>query len=104
MDEQMEVKLRIPDEWREIIENYTREKNVDETTAIRMLAYEELKRYTLKLLSEGKITIRQAAKALGKSIWEIIDLAVELGYELGPTGEQVEKSLKHVEEYIKKIK
>jgi len=98
MEQQMEVKLRIPEEWKVIIDNYVREKRVDESTAVRMLAYEELKRYTLKLLSEGKITIWQAAKALGLTISEVIDLAAELGYELGPTEEQFEESLRYAEE------
>jgi len=34
----MEVRVKIPKEWKKIIENYTREKNVDESVAIRMLA------------------------------------------------------------------
>jgi len=94
----MEVKLEIPKNWKEIIENYVKENNVDEVTAIKKLAYDGLRRYTLKLLSEGKITIRQAAKALGVSLWEIIDLAKELGYELGPSKEQFEESLRYAEE------
>jgi len=97
----MEIGLRIPESWRDVIEAYARENNVDEKTALRMLTYEGIRKYVLKLYSSGEVSLSKAAEILGVSVHDVLRLAVKYGVEVGPTKEQAESGEKWAEKLLK---
>jgi len=93
-----ELRVKVPQALLKGVKCYASEVNVDEEVAVREMLQEGLKRRVLRLYSEGKISIWKAAKMLNVSHWEIIDLAKELGYEMGVKGKALEKAYKNLED------
>ena len=93
--------MRIPESWKDVIEAYAKEKNVDERTALRLLAYEGVRRYVLKLYADGEISLSKAAEILGVSVHDVMKLAVDYKVRVGPSGEQVRVGEKWAEKLLR---
>ena len=84
--------LRIPVALLELAERKSRDERTDRTTALRQWLYAGAEEYVLRLLSEGRLTLSQAAALMDWSVYHVQHLAKERGIELGATAEQYEKA------------
>jgi hypothetical protein len=84
--------LRIPVGLLELAELKGKDERTDKTTALRQWLYAGAEEYVLKMLSEGRLTLSQAAALMDMSVYDVQRLAGERGIELGATAEQYEKA------------
>jgi hypothetical protein len=87
------IPLRIPQYLDEFASLSAREDHTDKATALRQWLHQGATLRALKLVSEGRISLSYAALQLDSSVWDLLALAESYGIELGPTDEQVRKSL-----------
>ena len=84
--------LQIPHGLLELAERKGKEDRTDKATALRQWLYTGAEAYVLELLSEGRMTLSQAAELLDLSVYEVQRLAQEQGIEVGATEEQYERA------------
>ncbi len=84
--------LRIPAGLIELAELKSKEERTDKATALRQWLYAGAEEYVLKLLSEGRLTLSQAAAALEWSVYDVQRLAQKRGIDIGATAEQYERA------------
>ena len=96
------ITTRLSDEFVAGIKEIAEKEQVDTSTAIRKLLARAIsewkKEQVLEDLKSHKISIGQAAKECGISIWEIMDLAKEKKIDwMNYTEEDLERELKILE-------
>ncbi len=84
--------LRIPEEIINLAKLRSQDEYVDQATAIRQLLYLGAEEYVTRLVSQGRITINQAAKLLNTTIYDIYRIAEKHGLKLGASEQQRKKS------------
>ncbi len=86
--------MRISESLLELAELKGKEERTDKTTALRQWLYAGAEEYALELLSEGRLTLAQAAELLELSVYDVQRLARERGVEIGATASQYEEARK----------
>ncbi len=85
--------LRIPEGLLKLAELQSQEERTDKTTSLRQWLYASAEAYALKRLSEGRLSLSQAADLLDLSVYDVQCKAQELGIELGATVDQYQQAL-----------
>ena len=89
---------RMEKEVYNIIDKVVQEENLDKTSAMKMLIHEGWKEINLEkalqLYIEGKISVDKAAKILGTTINEMMNLISSRGIKSEETLEEYRKGLK----------
>ncbi len=85
--------LRIPEGLLKLAELQSQEERTDKTTSLRQWLYASAEAYALKRLSEGRLSLLQAADLLDLSVYDIQRKAQERGIELGATADQYHQAL-----------
>lgn len=79
------IGVRLDDELKRAVEDVMKQESVDKSTAVRMLAGEGYREWRLKRalrhLREGKVSIWQASKMAGRSLWDFTDIVKKEGIE-----------------------
>ncbi|MBI2564680.1 UPF0175 family protein [Candidatus Woesearchaeota archaeon] len=70
---------RLPARLVRAIKFRTKKEKVDESTALRQLLHLGVQEYTIKLYSEGKITLREAAELNELSVRDMLDILADHG-------------------------
>ncbi|MFH1721268.1 MAG: UPF0175 family protein [Candidatus Altiarchaeota archaeon] len=92
--------LRLPEEIIELVELRRKEKYVDKSTALRQLLYLGAEDYVLELYGQGRLSLGRAAELLGKSVYDIQQLArkrgvkTELNEEIIKTSRRTAKKIR----------
>ena len=86
--------LRIDENLLKIAELKSREEHTSKTTAIKQFLYSGVEEYLLKLCSQGRLSIGNAAEMLHKSIYDLQESAKQKGIELGITEKEYRNSKK----------
>jgi len=101
MSEYRAVGVRLENGFLNRLEFIEKEENLDRSSVMRMLLREGYKNYIQKKAAEaymqGRITISQAAKRAGLTIWEMQQCLISLGFKS-------DYSIKDLEEEIKLLK
>jgi hypothetical protein len=87
------VPLRIPAYLDEFASLSAREDHTDKATAFRQWLHRGAALHALELVADGRISLSYAAQQIDSSVWDLLALADTYGIELGPTDEQIRKSL-----------
>ncbi len=85
--------LRISEGLLKLAELQSQEERTDKTTALRQWLYASAEAYALKRLSEGRLSLSQAAELLDLSVYDVQVKAQEQGIELGATADQYHHAL-----------
>lgn len=85
--------LRIPEGLLKLAELQSQEERTDKTTSLRQWLYASAEAYALKRLSEGRLSLSQAADLLDLSVYDVQCKAQEQGIELGATADQYHQAL-----------
>jgi len=71
------ITARIPPELEKELERYMKTEHLERSGAIRKLLYMSLQdwkeKYSLELLSEGKVTLLKAAEISGMDMWSFLE-------------------------------
>ena len=94
--------LRVPETLMEVVELRTKEEYVDKATALRQLVYMGAEDYVMCLYKKGRISLSLAAKLLGKSVHDVLRLALEKGIKTEHRDEHHKASEKAVRKLMKK--
>jgi predicted HTH domain antitoxin len=86
------LSIRIPEGLERIALMRAKDQRLDKATVVRQWVHQEAERYVLGLVQEGRISFSKAAEILDITIFDLQDLAVRHGVELGPSDEQLEAS------------
>lgn len=85
--------LRIPEGLLKLAELQSQEERTDKTTSLRQWLYASAEAYAFKRLSEGRLSLSQAAELLDLSVYDVQRKAQEHGIELGATADQYHRAL-----------
>ena len=105
------ISVMIPHDLKRDLEMLLKEKKVDQSTLIRQLLYQSVRKekikYALEAYNEEKVSFGKAAEIAGVSIWELLDAAhrhnVGLKYTLSDAEKEIEKIRKGAyDEFISK--
>lgn len=95
----MRDKVEIPEEMREKVEEIERYEPMDESLivlqALRYGLAEMKKELAIKLFSEGRVTISEAAKLAEKSVGEMMEVLSRRGIKSKITMEDFEEGLRN---------
>jgi len=71
------ITTRVSDNLAKLIDKIAKKEGMDRSTVLRRFLEQSIKNWliekSLKEYQEGKLTLRQAAKISGLSLWEIIE-------------------------------
>jgi len=95
----MEVCVKVPREMKEIVEISIGKMR---RPFIRELLRDGLRDRVIEMYAKGEVSLSIAAEVLGISVYEVIELALSKGYQVG-SGE-TEHSIRYVEEMLKNMK
>jgi predicted HTH domain antitoxin len=94
----MRVKtIRIPEQIDKAIEYVARSEKMEKTSSLRKLTRMGFEVYVAKSYERGKLTLREAAKLLGLTLWETIELMSEMGVKGNIRAKDVMDGLKTLE-------
>lgn len=96
--------IRIDDNRYKVIETISEQKNVTQSEAIKELMDYGRVDLGIKLYSEEKLSLENAAKIAGISISDFLDEMKKRGIELNISLDDFKESLKHVKMLVKKNK
>ncbi len=89
------VTTRVEEEYLYEIDNISKTKHIDRATLVRnyivQALLEDRKERVLEEYKKRKISLELAAKKLGMSIWDIIDIVKERGLYIDYTKEELEE-------------
>jgi len=91
--------IRLPDDILKGIELVENEEKLEEATAIRKMLRIGFETYVSELYRDGKISLREAAELLQRSLPETIDLFLQRGIKGNLDADDVVDSLKRVTDY-----
>lgn len=97
------IGIRLPKDVLEIVEKLGREESEDRSTIIRKLVIIGYKDFVRKKAAgdyvNGKITMSEAAKQAGMTVWEMEKYLVERGFKSEYSVEDLEKEMKSFGKY-----
>jgi predicted HTH domain antitoxin len=85
--------LRIPEGLLKLAEQKSKDEHTDKTTALRQWLYASAEEYALQQLSEGRLTVSQAAEMLDISVYDVQRKAQQRGIVIGATADQYRNAL-----------
>jgi Arc/MetJ-type ribon-helix-helix transcriptional regulator len=71
--------VRIPEAMLRAVRLVERKERIEESTAIRKLLWAGLESYVARLYRHGEMTLREAARSLGLSQSETMDILLDAG-------------------------
>jgi len=86
--------IRLPDDLLKGIEVVEKEEKIEEATAIRKMLRIGFETYVSELYRDGKLSLRESAELLQRSLPETIDLFLQRGIKGNLEADDVVNSLK----------
>jgi len=88
--------LRLPEDLAAAIRQVGKLEAIEESSAMRKLLRMGLDLYTARLYGQGRITLRQAAKRMQRSVPEAVDALAELGIRGNTTADDTLASVRSI--------
>ena len=83
-----------------VVELRATEQYIDKTAALRQLLYRGIEDYVMQLYGEGKVSLTYVTKMLGKSAYEVLDMAQARGIKTDYPDEILKKSREHAKRLV----
>lgn len=88
--------IRISEDIENAIKYVTKKEKIEQSQSLRKLARMGFESYVAKSYERGEITLREASKLLGVSLWETMDIMQNLGVKGNIGAKEVLSSLEYL--------